>query len=85
MASSGVGDPDIAAWGALSTGGGLFVWDYVVNYKHAVQPFPNYFALAPRYQWYARHGVTGIYSEGYVRHVFSCSVSLSCDHMVRNS
>eukprot|EP00038_Savillea_parva_P005206 m.149867 g.149867 ORF g.149867 m.149867 type:complete len:651 (-) comp11676_c0_seq7:399-2351(-) len=65
VASSGVGDPDILSWGAISTGGGIFVWDYVVNYKNAVQPFPNYFDIGPRYQWYADKGVTGIYSEGF--------------------
>ena len=62
VASSGIGDPRIQAWGRVCRQ--IFVWDYWVNFKHFVQPYPNYYHLGPNIQWYHSNGVSGMYEEG---------------------
>ena len=41
----------------------LHIWDYVINYAHCVQPFPNLYVLQPNIRFFLDHGVTGIYEE----------------------
>ncbi len=41
-----------------------YVWDYIVNFGAYVQPFPNYYVLAPNIRYYLDHGVRGMYEEG---------------------
>jgi hypothetical protein len=41
----------------------LWVWDYVINYAHSIQPFPNLYVLKPNINFFIRNGVTGIYEE----------------------
>ena len=36
----------------------------VVNFQAYVQPFPNYYVLAPNIRYYLDHGVRGMYEEG---------------------
>ena len=62
VASSGIGDPRIEAWGKICRQ--IFVWDYWANFKHFVQPYPNYYHLGPNIQWYHANGVSGMYEEG---------------------
>ncbi|MBN2310054.1 MAG: DUF4838 domain-containing protein [Candidatus Hydrogenedentes bacterium] len=52
---------DIVGWNAISDR--LHIWDYVINYGHCVQPFPNLRVLQPNIQFFRDHGVTGIYEE----------------------
>ena len=52
---------DIKDWGRICDR--LHIWDYVINYHHCVQPFPNFQVLQPNIQFFRDHGVTGIYEE----------------------
>ncbi|MCP4642662.1 MAG: DUF4838 domain-containing protein [bacterium] len=52
---------DIKGWNAICDR--LHIWDYVINYAHCVQPFPNFDVLKPNIQFFRDHGVTGIYEE----------------------
>jgi hypothetical protein len=52
---------DIRDWSEVSNR--LWIWDYVINYLHTVQPFPNLYVLKPNINFFINHGVTGIYEE----------------------
>jgi hypothetical protein len=52
---------DIRGWNAICNR--LHIWDYVINYAHSVQPFPNLRVLKPNIQFFIDNGVTGIYEE----------------------
>lgn len=52
---------DIRGWNEISDR--LHIWDYVINYAHSIQPFPNFDVLAPNIQFFINNGVTGIYEE----------------------
>jgi hypothetical protein len=52
---------DIKGWSEVSNR--LWIWDYVINYLHTVQPFPNLYVLKPNINFFINHGVTGIYEE----------------------
>ena len=46
---------DIRNWNKICNR--LYIWDYVINYAHSVQPFPNLYALAPNIRFFIKHGV----------------------------
>ena len=52
---------DIVGWSKLTNR--LHIWDYVINYRHCLQPFPNLRVLLPNIKFFIDHGVTGIYEE----------------------
>jgi len=52
---------DIKGWAAICKR--LHIWDYVINYAHCVQPFPNLRVIRPNIEFFVRNGVTGIYEE----------------------
>lgn len=52
---------DIRGWSKICDR--LHIWDYVINYAHCVQPFPNLRVLQPNIQFFIENGVTGIYEE----------------------
>lgn len=52
---------DIRGWNAICDR--LHIWDYVINYAHCVQPFPNLHVLQPNIRFFIANGVTGIYEE----------------------
>jgi hypothetical protein len=52
---------DIKGWNAICDR--LHIWDYVINYAHCVQPFPNLKVLQPNIRFFVANGVTGIYEE----------------------
>ena len=52
---------DIKGWNKICNR--LHIWDYVINYAHCVQPFPNFYVLQPNIQFFRDNGVTGIYEE----------------------
>jgi hypothetical protein len=41
----------------------LYIWDYVISYRHSLVPFPNLYSLRPNIAFLADHGVKGIYEE----------------------
>ena len=42
----------------------LYVWDYVVNFKHTLMPFPNLRVLQPNIRFFLRNHVRGVFEEG---------------------
>ncbi len=54
---------DIIEWSKIA--GRLHIWDYVVNFAHALSPFPNFKVLQPNIKFFIEHSVTGIFEEGY--------------------
>jgi len=52
---------DIRNWNKICNR--LYIWDYVINYAHSVQPFPNLYSLKPNIRFFIAHGVKGIYEE----------------------
>ncbi|HEY3863423.1 MAG TPA: DUF4838 domain-containing protein [Verrucomicrobiae bacterium] len=42
----------------------LYVWDYVTDFAHYLQPFPNWFTLGPDLRFYQANHVRGVFDEG---------------------
>jgi fructan beta-fructosidase len=42
----------------------LYIWDYVTDFSHYLQPFPDWFALAPNLRFFQAHHVRGVFEEG---------------------
>ena len=42
----------------------LYIWDYVTDFAHYLQPFPDWFALGPNLRFFAAHHVRGVFEEG---------------------
>ncbi len=53
---------DLRAWSKLSSR--LYIWDYVTNFGHYVQPHPNWFVLGPNVRFFHQHGVRGLFEQG---------------------
>ena len=53
---------DLIGWSKLTNR--IYIWDYVTNYRHYIQPFPNLLVLAPNTRFFVEHGVRGIFEEG---------------------
>ncbi len=53
---------DIVAWEPVAPK--LYIWDYTPNFAHYQQPFPNFDALQPNVQFFAQHGVKGLFEQG---------------------
>jgi galactose mutarotase-like enzyme len=52
---------DIEGWNAICDR--LYIWDYVINYAHCIQPFPNLYVIKPNIEFFRDHGVKGMYEE----------------------
>jgi hypothetical protein len=52
----------IAGWNAISKR--IYIWNYVVDFGDLVMSFPNYYSLGPNVDFFAAHGVRGIFQEG---------------------
>ena len=53
---------DIEAWGGISER--LYVWDYVTNFSHYIQPHPNLRVLGPNVRFFAGNKVKGLFEQG---------------------
>ena len=42
----------------------IWIWNYVVDFGNYVQSFPNYYVIGPNTQFFAQHGVMGMFQEG---------------------
>jgi hypothetical protein len=49
-------------WNAISKR--IYIWNYVVDFGSMLQTFPNYYSLGPNVQFFAEHGVKGVFEEG---------------------
>lgn len=53
---------DMEAWGKLTSN--ILVWDYVIQFKNLVSPFPNFHTLQPNLQYFVNHGVNAMFEQG---------------------
>ena len=53
---------DLRAWSKVAKR--LYIWDYVVNFRQYLAPFPNFYVLAQNVKTYKEHNVIGLYEEG---------------------
>jgi hypothetical protein len=53
---------DIRGWEEHA--GRLYIWDYVTDFGHYLQPFPDWYTLGPNLRFFAAHHVRGVFEEG---------------------
>jgi hypothetical protein len=53
---------DIEAWTRLT--GNIYLWDYVVQFRNLMSPFPNLRVLQPNIQYFVKHGITALFEQG---------------------
>jgi hypothetical protein len=53
---------DLEGWGRLTNN--IILWDYVVQYRNLLSPFPNLQTLQPNLKYFFDKGVTMLFSEG---------------------
>lgn len=53
---------DLRNWSKIAKR--LYVWDYITNFSHYIQPFPNLQVLKPNIQFFVKHNVKGVFEEG---------------------
>lgn len=53
---------DMEDWAAISND--IFVWDYVIQFKNLVSPFPNLRTLQPNMEYFIQHKVTSLFEQG---------------------
>ncbi|MCB1184110.1 DUF4838 domain-containing protein [bacterium] len=53
---------DVRAWGELTSN--IFLWDYVIQFRNLVSPFPNLRVLQPNLQFFAASGLTAVFEQG---------------------
>ena len=42
----------------------LYIWDYVTDFAHYLQPFPNWFEMGPNLRFFQANHVRGVFEEG---------------------
>lgn len=53
---------NIKDWTRISSR--VHIWDYAVNYRNYLQPFPNFYQMAENIRFYRRMGICGVLMEG---------------------
>ncbi len=53
---------DMKAWSELTHN--IFMWDYVVQFKNFITPFPNFHTLQPNLQFFKNHNVNMMFEQG---------------------
>ena len=53
---------NLRAWSKITSQ--LYVWHYNTNFRHYLQPFPDFDELAADIPMYKRHGVVGLFMQG---------------------
>lgn len=53
---------DVEDWCKLTNN--IFLWDYVIQFRNLVSPFPNLRVLQPNIQFFVENGITSIYEQG---------------------
>ena len=57
---------DLLEWSAICKR--LYIWDYAVNFRNYLMPFPNFAVLQKNLQLYKRCGVRGVFEQGDFAH-----------------
>ncbi len=53
---------DVLEWSALTNQ--LMIWDYVVQFRNYLGPFPNWHTLQPNLQFFQKNGVQMVFEQG---------------------
>ncbi len=53
---------DLKAWATIT--GNIFVWDYVVQFRNYLTPFPNFHVLQPNIQFFREQGGKMMFQQG---------------------
>lgn len=53
---------DLKQWSEVASH--LYVWDYVVNFRQYIAPFPNFGVLSENVKTFRQHNVIGLHEEG---------------------
>ena len=53
---------DVEDWCRLTSN--IFLWDYVIQFRNLVSPFPNLRVLQPNIRFFVEHGITSIFEQG---------------------
>ncbi len=53
---------DVKDWCKLTDN--IFLWDYVIQFRNLVSPFPNLRVLQPNIQFFVENGITSIFEQG---------------------
>ncbi|NMC43438.1 MAG: DUF4838 domain-containing protein [candidate division Zixibacteria bacterium] len=56
---------DVHDWTALTHN--IFLWDYVIQFRNLVSPFPNLRVLQPNIRFFAANGITTVFEQGLSR------------------
>ncbi len=59
---SAQGKKMIESWGKIAKN--ILVWDYVVDFKHLLMPYPNYGVQQSNLEFYIENNVTGVFHQG---------------------
>ena len=51
----------LRGWGKVTSN--LYVWNYVINFRHYTHPFPNTMALGPDLRFFKENGVAHVYEQ----------------------
>lgn len=53
---------DVETWTSLTRN--IYLWDYVVQFRNLISPFPNLRVLQPNLQYFAKKGITHVFEQG---------------------
>lgn len=53
---------DVETWTSLTKN--IYLWDYVVQFRNLISPFPNLRVLQPNIRYFAKNGITHIFEQG---------------------
>ncbi len=53
---------DVEDWSRIAPD--ILLWDYVIQFRNLVSPFPNLRVLQPNLQFFVRHGITAVFEQG---------------------
>jgi hypothetical protein len=53
---------DVEDWGKLTQN--IFLWDYVIQFRNLVSPFPNLHVLQPNIRFFAKNGIKSVFEQG---------------------
>lgn len=53
---------DVADWTRLTHD--IFLWDYVIQFRNLVSPFPNLRVLQPNLRFFVENGITSVFEQG---------------------
>ena len=53
---------DVEDWSELTNN--IFLWDYVIQFRNLVSPFPNLHVLQPNIQFFVKNGIASVFEQG---------------------